>query len=167
MAASRRGLYEILVTEAVASGLRELDASLEASTGALRPAEAADRVALHLSRIVQRAIAGVPDAERVRVGVGLARRIVEQIEEVIVGAEVRPDAPVEPATVLRAIAGRQPDGRPETIPEPLIPLLDTTLRPRSRTFLLTSAASARLAAPGWGSAVGMSWGERTMRTRGT
>ncbi|WP_437665388.1 DUF3427 domain-containing protein [Sorangium sp. So ce1182] len=148
MAAGRRGLYEILVTEAVASGLRDLDASLEASTGALRPAEAADRVALHLSRIVQRAIAGVPDAERVRVGVGLARRIVEQIEEVIVGAEVRPDAPVEPATVLRAIAGRQPDGRPETIPEPLIPLLDTTLltnapgEPRVGHQLLTEVRSA-------------------------
>ncbi|KYF88723.1 helicase, partial [Sorangium cellulosum] len=148
MAASRRGLYEILVTEAVASGLRDLDASLEASTGALRPAEAADRVALHLSRIVQRAIAGVPDAERVRVGVGLARRIVDQIEEAIVGAEVRPDAPVEPATVLRAIAGRQPDGRPETIPEPLIPLLDTTLltnapgEPRVGHQLLTEVRSA-------------------------
>ncbi|WP_437310913.1 DUF3427 domain-containing protein [Sorangium sp. So ce388] len=148
MAASRRGLYEILVTEAVASGLRDLDASLEASTGALRPAEAADRVALHLSRIVQRAIAGVPDAERVGVGVGLARRIVDQIEEAIVGAEVRPDAPVEPATVLRAIAGRQPDGRPETIPEPLIPLLDTTLltnapgEPRVGRQLLTEVRSA-------------------------
>ncbi|XYI02547.1 DUF3427 domain-containing protein [Sorangium sp. So ce1128] len=148
MAASRRGLYEILVTEAVASGLRDLDASLEASTGALRPAEAADRVALHLSRIVQRTIAGVPDAERVRVGVGLARRIVEQIEEVIVGAEVRADAPVEPATVLRAIAGRHPDGRPETIPEPLIPLLDTTLltnapgEPRVGHQLLTEVRSA-------------------------
>ncbi|MGK3971479.1 DUF3427 domain-containing protein [Sorangium sp. So ce118] len=148
MAASGRGLYEILITEAVASGLRDLDASLEARTGALRPAEAADRVALHLSRIVQRTIAGVPDAERVRVGVGLARRIIEQIEEVIVGAEVRPDAPVEPATVLRAIAQRQPDGRPETIPEPLIPLLDTTLltnapgEPRVGHQLLTEVRSA-------------------------
>ncbi|WP_438029780.1 hypothetical protein [Sorangium sp. So ce233] len=34
----------------------------------LRVAEAADRIALHLGRIVQRAIAGVPDKERVSVG---------------------------------------------------------------------------------------------------
>ncbi|WP_437491932.1 hypothetical protein WME75_16610 [Sorangium sp. So ce1014] len=30
MTASRRGLYEILITEALASGLRDLDASLKA-----------------------------------------------------------------------------------------------------------------------------------------
>ncbi|WP_437650357.1 DUF3427 domain-containing protein [Sorangium sp. So ce362] len=148
MTTSRRGLYEILITEALASGLRELDASLEARTGALRAAEAADRIALHLGRIVQRAIAGVPDQERVSVGVGLARRLLAQIDEVIAGAEVQPDAPVEPGMVLRAIVGRQPDGKPETIAEPLIPLLDTTLltnapgEPRVGHQLLTEARSA-------------------------
>ncbi|WP_434047558.1 MULTISPECIES: hypothetical protein [Sorangium] len=43
MKASRRGLYEILVTEALAPGLREIDGGLEARTGELRVAEAADR----------------------------------------------------------------------------------------------------------------------------
>src|SRR5688572_18047323 len=112
MTASRRGLYQDLITEALASSLRELDASLEVRTAALRAAEAADRIALHLGRLVQRAISGVPDAERVAVGVGLARRLVEQIDQVIAGAELQPEAPVEPATVLHAIVGRQPDGRP-------------------------------------------------------
>ncbi|WP_437872572.1 DUF3427 domain-containing protein [Sorangium sp. So ce363] len=148
MTASRRGLYQDLITEALASGLRELDASLEVRTAALRAAEAADRIALHLGRLVQRAISGVPDAERVAVGVGLARRLVEQIDQVIAGAELQPEAPVEPATVLHAIVGRQPDGRPETIPEPLIPLLDTALltnapgEPRVGHQLLTEVRSA-------------------------
>ncbi|WP_437785423.1 DUF3427 domain-containing protein [Sorangium sp. So ce1097] len=148
MKTTRRGLYEILVTEALAPGLRELDPGQEARTGALRAADAADRIALHLGRVVQRAIAGVPDGERVSVGVGLARRLVAQIDAAIAGAEVQPDAPVEPGTVLRAIVGRQPDGRPETIAEPLIPLLDTTLltnapgEPRVGHQLLTEVRSA-------------------------
>ncbi|MGK4005353.1 DUF3427 domain-containing protein [Sorangium sp. So ce1036] len=148
MKPSRRGLYEVLITEAMAPALRDLDTSLEARTGALRAAEAADRIALHVRRIVERAIAGVPDRERVRVGVGLARRLVEQIGQVIAGAEVQPEAPVEPAAVLQAIVGRQPDGEPETIPGPLIPLLDTTLltnapgEPRVGHQLLTEVRSA-------------------------
>lgn len=36
-------------------------------------------------------------------------------------------APVGPATVLHAILGRRPDGNPDAVAEPLIPLLDTTL----------------------------------------
>ena len=35
--------------------------------------------------------------------------------------------PIAPGRVLRAISARHPDGSPERIPEPLIPLLDTTL----------------------------------------
>ena len=37
------------------------------------------------------------------------------------------DAPVEPATVLQAILGRNPDGSEAALESPLIPLLDTTL----------------------------------------
>jgi hypothetical protein len=50
---------------------------------------------------------------------------------------------VEPGTVLRAVLSHMPDGTPETIPEPLIPLLDTTLltnapgEPRVGNQLLT------------------------------
>jgi len=51
-------------------------------------------------------------------------------------------------TVLRAVLGRTPDGRVETMPEPLIPLLDTTLltnapgEPRVGNQLLTELHSA-------------------------
>ncbi len=148
MTDSRRGLYEVLITEALSSRLRDLDAGLEVTQKGLRPAEAADRIALHLGRIVERALADVPDDERVAVGVGLARRLVEQIDQAIAGAEVRPESPIEPATVLHAIVGRRPDGSAETIPEPLIPLLDTTLltnapgEPRVGSQLLAEVRSA-------------------------
>jgi superfamily II DNA or RNA helicase/HKD family nuclease len=148
MTVSRRGLYEVLVTEAVASRLGELEAGLEGLTEGLRPAEAADRIALHLGRILERAVAGVPDEKRVAVGVALARKLVKQIDRTIADAKVRAESPITPATVLHAIIGRRPDGSPATIPEPLIPLLDTTLltnapgEPRVGNQLLTEIHSA-------------------------
>ena len=143
-----RGLYEVLITEAIASQLRDLGDDLHAIRNAVRPAEAPDRLALHLGRIVQRAIAGVDDADRVAVGVALARKLIEQIDLTISGSETSPDAPIEPGTVLRAVLARTPDGRVETMPEPLIPLLDTTLltnapgEPRVGNQLLTELHSA-------------------------
>jgi hypothetical protein len=64
-----RGLYEVLITEAIESRLRDLDTRLQARKGGLRTADAADRIALHLSRIIQRTVAGVDDKDRVAIGV--------------------------------------------------------------------------------------------------
>ncbi len=143
-----RGLYEVLITEAIASQLLTLGDDLYAIRNGVRSAEAPDRLALHLGRIVQRAIAGVDDADRVAVGVALARKLIEQIDQTISGSQTGPDAPIEPGTVLRAVLGRTPDGRVEEMPEPLIPLLDTTLltnapgEPRVGNQLLTELHSA-------------------------
>ena len=143
-----RGLYEVLITEAIASQLSTLGDDLHAIRNGVRPAEAPDRLALHLGRIVHRAITGVDDAERVAVGVALARKLIEQIDQTISGSQSGPDAPIEPGTVLRAVLGSTPDGRVETMPEPLIPLLDTTLltnapgEPRVGNQLLTELHSA-------------------------
>lgn len=127
MARHERGLYEVLITEALDAELRELGDRLEPRRTHLRAAEAADRVALHLSRVLQRAVAAAPDDERVAVGIALARRLIDEIHASIAAADVEPERPIAPGAVLRAVAARRPDGRPESIPEPLIPLLDTTL----------------------------------------
>jgi len=143
-----RGLYEVLITEALEARLRDLGGGLSPHQDALRPAEAADRIALHVGRLVQRAIQGVDDEERVAVGIVLARRLLEQIDTVITGADVSPDAPVAPGSMLRALLAQLPDGTPETIAEPLIPLLDTALltnapgEPRVGSQLLTEIHSA-------------------------
>jgi len=143
-----RGLYEVLITEAIASQLLALGDDLQAISNGVRSAEAADRLALHLGRIVHRTITGVDDADRVAVGIALARKIIEQIDQTITGSQTGPDAPIEPGTVLRAVLGRTPDGRVEEMPEPLIPLLDTTLltnapgEPRVGNQLLTELHSA-------------------------
>lgn len=127
MARIERGLYEVLVTEGLEAALGKLEGNLEADRTGLRPAEAADRVALHLSRVIQRAVAAVDDDERVARGVALARSLIEVIESSVTKANAGPDRPREPGEVLRAIQGRRPDGRREEIPLPRIPLLDTTL----------------------------------------
>lgn len=143
-----RGLYEVLITEAIESQLRDLGDDLHTIRDGVRSAEAPDRLALHLGRIVHRVISGVDDADRVAIGVALAQKLLAQIDQTITGSQAGREAPIEPGTVLRAVLGRTPDGRVETMPEPLIPLLDTTLltnapgEPRVGNQLLTELHSA-------------------------
>jgi superfamily II DNA or RNA helicase/HKD family nuclease len=122
-----RGLYERLITEALEEQLGALDDRLEARRSELHEAEAADRLALHLSRVVERAIASLDRNERVAQGTALARQLVSVIIEATGAKTLGLERPVSPAHVLRGVVGKLPDGRPETIPAPLIPLLDTTL----------------------------------------
>lgn len=118
-----RGLYETLITEALDGRLAQ--AGDHVVRAGLRPAEAADRIALHLGRVIVRALASVGDDTRVERGVALARELIAVIAAQIV--DVRSDAPIEPGAVLQAIVGRLPDGSEDLIAAPLIPLLDTTL----------------------------------------
>jgi superfamily II DNA or RNA helicase/HKD family nuclease len=127
MADQPRGLYEILITQALEARLRSLSEHLHAETGSLRPAEAADRIALHIGRIVLRVLAGVEESERVAVGVMLAQKLLEQVDALIAQAGTSPDIPIAPGMVLRAVLRRLPDGTPEALSEPLIPLLDSAL----------------------------------------
>ena len=65
MADHDRGLYETLITEALAEQLATLEDRLEPRQSELHEAEAADRLALHLSRVVERAIASLDKNQRV------------------------------------------------------------------------------------------------------
>lgn len=119
------GLYEQLLTEALRSELDSLDSRFATRSRALHTAEAADRIALHLSRRIRRTLDSVGDGDRVRVGVEVARDLIARLAG-IVETELA-EAPVEPGTVLGAVVTRRPDGTPAAIDKPLIPLLDTTL----------------------------------------
>lgn len=119
-----RGLYEVLVTERLRRQLQGLDGKRTA-TSDLRAVEAADRIALHLSREIERALNGVDEKERVALGIQVARRVVDQLAELVKGDPS--EAPVEPGQILNAVLGLRIDGSPEEIPGPRIPLLDTTL----------------------------------------
>src|SRR5436190_22607646 len=75
-----RGLYELLLTKTLAELLTHLPDRLASVTEPIRPAEAADRIALHIRRLVQKAIADLPEPSRVGAGVALVDRLVQQID---------------------------------------------------------------------------------------
>ena len=127
MPAPERGLYEVLITAALEAQLQGLDDRLVVTRDSLRPAEASDRIALHLGRIVRRALDSVDDGDRVAASVALARTLLAKIDATIEGASAALESPLEPGAMLRAVAARLPDGTAEAIRSPLTPLLDTTL----------------------------------------
>jgi hypothetical protein len=130
MPTRQRGIYELLVTEALDRELAQLGAlreDLSPYRTPLRAADAADRIALHVSRIVERALSTLDDAERSQVGAALARRLIDLIVSDRALPDLALERPLESADVLRALRSRLPDGSTEEIAEPKIPLLDTTL----------------------------------------
>jgi superfamily II DNA or RNA helicase/HKD family nuclease len=127
MTVPSRGLYEVLITEALEEELSRLGGGLESIRQGLRAPEAADRIALHLSRVLERAIGAIDERDRAAIGIDLARRLIEIIRKSPSSDGLIVERPIELGEVLHSVVGRLPDGRPEIIAEPLIPLLDTTL----------------------------------------
>ena len=141
------GLYEELVSAALVGRLEPIEDAL-IERAALRPADAADRIAQHLARELVRAIDAVPEAERVATGIEVARRLIDEIAQRLPRSGAATAVPVDPASVLAAIGEWQPDGSVRMPARPLIPLLDTTLltnapgEPRLGSQILTEIESA-------------------------
>jgi superfamily II DNA or RNA helicase/HKD family nuclease len=148
MSHTRPGLYDSLITQALSATLATLDRSLAPIKNELRAAEAPDRISLHIARLVARAIATLDEKERAERGLTLARHLIAEIHRVVAEAEVEPEQLIETGEVLQAISRRKPDGTPEAVAGPLIPLLDTTLltnapgEPRVGSQLVTEIESA-------------------------
>lgn len=131
-----RGLYETLLTEALSSRLERLESNRVASLSDLLDAEAADRLAQHVARLVERAVDDLPEGERAWRGVRLARALVEHLVESsgrhtpadhTLAPALLAERPCEPARLLTAVRELTPGGAAQVIPLPLIPLQDTTL----------------------------------------
>jgi superfamily II DNA or RNA helicase len=127
MASLAQGLYELLVTQLLEEQLRDPQLQGTPYVDELRNAEAADRIALHVAKVVETAIEDLPAEDRSVEGVKLARQLIELIAQHVGGDQLSAMQLADPAAVLRGIRGQLPDGRPQDIPKPLIPLLDTTL----------------------------------------
>lgn len=148
MAGRVRGLYEVLISEALDEELRTLGNELAVERGPARAAEIADRVALHLAHVVERELGAVGERDRLAVAAGVARRLIEVLADELQEASLRGERPLAPAEVLRGVFGRTPTGDTTRLAEPLIPLLDTTLltnapgEPRVGSQLLAEIPSA-------------------------
>ena len=143
------GLYESLITEALNRELGSLDSdNLSVHKRKLHPAEASDRLALHLGKVVISALSSVNDKDRVEVGVQLVRDLIKRIDGAISKAGVSEDQILQSREVLASILPLNPDGSILDVSEPLTPLLDTTLltnargEPRVGSQILTEIESA-------------------------
>jgi hypothetical protein len=145
-----RGLYETLVTEDLEVELAHLDGALSTERRKLEEAVAPDRIALHVARVVERALDSLDGKTRIQVGLALAREIAECVVGATQRDTFRQERRAQSKDFLRAILGKRPDGSPESVAAPLIPLLDTTLstnapgEPRVGHQLLTEISSADL-----------------------
>jgi superfamily II DNA or RNA helicase len=121
------GLYELLLTAGLELQLAHLGDALQPTVTSIESAEVANRIAFHLGSVIERAIGMLPGESRVELGVGVARALVERLEQLVEKSDCIEDAPVLPGRVLEAIQRRLPDGSFARVEKPLIPLLDTTL----------------------------------------
>lgn len=130
---SKTGLYESIITESLNRELEALENdSFRINKRRLHSAEASDRLALHLGKVVISALASVNDKDRVEAGVQLARDLIERIEDAIPKSGVSEDQLLLSQEVLASILPLNPDGTVFSVSEPLTPLLDTTLLTNSR-----------------------------------
>lgn len=122
-----RGLYERIVTEALAGLLASADRAGDPDMVDLRAADAADRIAWHLAKVIEHHLDDLPEKDRVAKGIELARDLIANIAGRNNRGDVAAERPIEDHKILRAVQGRRPDGSPAIIATPLIPLLDTAL----------------------------------------
>ena len=125
MAKLARGIFEDLITNSIHTALGELGTAHSPILTDLHSSEAADRFAWHLNKIIKKAIEGINQDERIRIGSDLANDLIRKVSDhATFGAD---DALIHSAKLLKSINKLLPDGRPEEIPSPLVPLLDSTL----------------------------------------
>jgi superfamily II DNA or RNA helicase/HKD family nuclease len=120
------GLYETILNEASIRSLSGVDDEL-IERSALRTADAADRIAQYLARELRRSLDSVSDSDRVAVGVGVARRLLDELFSALPQTAADTDGILPTDEVLHAIGVRRLDGSVRMPTHPLIPLLDTTL----------------------------------------
>jgi superfamily II DNA or RNA helicase/HKD family nuclease len=120
------GLYETILDLALDERLSRIDSRL-IDRRRLRSADASDRIAQHLARLLRQALDSVPDAERVTVGIDVVRRLLSEVGERLPQSNAAEAAPLPTGEALYGVGDWRPDGSVRMPLGPLIPLLDTTL----------------------------------------
>lgn len=127
MAGLKPGLYEQLLSLSLKRELDALSARHHAELDRLHPAEAPDRISLHLARLIKRAVESLDDDARALEGLELARRIIGLLMAQDASGTNDSDQLLDSTNILRSISALLPTGGVAKIPLPDTPLLDTTL----------------------------------------
>ena len=141
------GSYEAILTRRLQEALRGLDGSWSHHEAKLEPAEAADRLALHLSRVIEKVLAAMPSEDRVTEGTQLVRQLIAQALKGAVTV-LEGEIPAQAGALLTQVARRLPDGSAPNLQPPVVPLLDTALmtnapgEPRLGAQLISEIPSA-------------------------
>ncbi len=89
------GLYESLrITARLADRLSELSDRLVVDRSDLHRAEAANRIGLHLGRVLEQAIASLGESDRSQRGLEVTRELLQRLDELIDNIDAAQDAPV-------------------------------------------------------------------------
>ncbi len=129
------GPREALITEAIEAELLSLGSPELVVRQKLEPEEAADRIALHISRAVDAAIRAESPGERVKIGIEIAQRVIDLLiqRERAQKLGIRDQRPkTTELPILVQVKQRRPDGTAADVSTPLTPLLDTTLLTNAR-----------------------------------
>ena len=120
------GLYDQVISEAVAEALSNLDVD-RVVRRPIQVAEAGSRIGWHVARELEQLLNRIPDARRLEVATEVVRALAESLLSVVEDAETTELVVAPSAEVLRSVGFTQPDGSIGFHAEPLISLLDTTL----------------------------------------
>lgn len=141
------GSYEAIVTNRIRAALQGLDGAWSFQLGKLESAEAADRLALHLSRVIEKVLTAIPAEDRVAAGTKLVGELILQAlqdkYEFLKG-----EIPEASGQLLMQLSKRRPDGSVGLIRPPEVSLLDTALmtnapgEPRLGVQLISEIPSA-------------------------
>jgi len=141
------GAYEALLTQGLSDALRSLHPSWSTQLCKLDPAEAADRLALHLAQVVEKVVAGLRSANRVEEGVALVSNLIQSAAQAS-DLPLRGEALDPSGRLLTFIAPRRMDGGDAETRRPNVPLVDTALmtnapgEPRLSAQLISEMPSA-------------------------
>jgi len=141
------GSYEAILTHRLQEVLQGLDHAWSHQVEKLESAEAADRLALHLSRVIEKVLAAMPSDQRVTAG---SKLVGELIVQALQGRleSLSGEVPSQAGELLMQVARRLPDGSAPKLQSPVVPLLDTALmtnapgEPRLGVQLISEIPSA-------------------------
>lgn len=141
------GSYESILTRRLQEALQGLDGSWAHQLEKLDPVEAADRLSLHLSRVIEKVLSAMPSDQRVAAGSKLVSElIVQALQDKLdaLAGEVLADT----GKLLTQLSRRLPDGSAPALQSPVVPFLDTALmtnapgEPRLGAQLISEIPSA-------------------------